>query len=125
MPLYTKAGYAQAIKTLIDAASIASGNQAGLAARLRLTPQRLNDYKGGRVPCPLHVRVNLALIAGQNARDELVTAFLESIQDKPNAAELAEALAPEGGGSVDPTQTPRNRPTRQKRRTAPRQRMPK
>lgn len=56
----------QSLDKMIDkAASLCSGGQAGLARRLNVQPQKVNDWKAARVSCPYQHFVGIAALAGE------------------------------------------------------------
>jgi hypothetical protein len=60
----------QSLKRMIDTAAVlCSGGKAGLARRLNVTPQKVSDWRAGRVSCPYGQFVAIAAIAGE--RDPL------------------------------------------------------
>lgn len=56
----------QSLERMIDnAAKVCTGGQAGLARRLGVKPQKVNDWKAGRVCCPWQHFAGIAAIAGE------------------------------------------------------------
>lgn len=59
----------QAFADLIQTAADRAGSHRALAKMLEVTPQRLNDWKAGRLPCPLHRQAQVAELAGVSAKE--------------------------------------------------------
>lgn len=59
----------QALREVIQAAADQVGSNKALADMLDVSPQRLNDWKHGHRPCPLHSQARLAELAGVDPKE--------------------------------------------------------
>lgn len=59
----------QLFSDLVARAAGQVGTNKALAEMLGVSPQRLNDWKHGHVPCPLHRQAQIAELAGVDAKE--------------------------------------------------------
>lgn len=56
------------LRELIELAASRAGSHKALADALKVTPQRVSEWKAGGRPCPLEVQAHIAALAGEDAR---------------------------------------------------------
>lgn len=59
----------QALNEVIQAAADRAGSSKALAEMLGVSPQRVNDWKHGHRPCPIHSQAQIAELAGIDAKE--------------------------------------------------------
>lgn len=59
----------QTLQAAIDQAASTAGSNRALAEMLGVSPQRLNEWKHGHRPCPLHNQARIAELAGVDPKE--------------------------------------------------------
>lgn len=80
------------ISHLIELAAKLAGSKSEVARRIGVSPQRLNDYRTGFVPCPPEKVALIAHEANLQADQWLARAVLWRQEGKPDEARLRKAL---------------------------------
>lgn len=82
----------QSVKLLIDNASKVCGGDAALARRLKISKALLSMMRAGKRAVTPAMAVEMADIAGEDAREAMVTAVIEGEQKAERRAMLIEIL---------------------------------
>lgn len=81
------------LRELIEDAARQHGTHTAVAQALGVTPQRLNDWKNGHRPCPIHTQAQIAEMAGRDAKEWVWGVVCHQLGRAVAAVALALALA--------------------------------
>jgi len=80
------------LEALLEEAKKKTGSHYKTAKAIGVTPNRLNDWRQGRVKAQPEDHALIAAVAGMNAEEALIAAVLEKHRDTPKGERLVTAL---------------------------------